>query len=68
MCAAGCRLHLYGFPKDPELRKKRADQVKGTQDKLEPTDHCYMYLCSKRILASGKDQSIVKHKRNTNCF
>ena len=25
--AAGCGLHLCGFPKDPELRKKWADQV-----------------------------------------
>ena len=26
--AAGCELHLYGFPKDPELPKNRADQMK----------------------------------------
>ena len=46
--AAGCNstykdgLHLYGFPKDPELRKKWADQVKRTRDKWGPTAHSYL--------------------------
>ena len=36
-------LHLYGFYKNPELRKKWADQVNPTRDKWEPTDHSYLY-------------------------
>ena len=40
-------LHLYSFPKDPELRKKWGDQVKRTRDKWEHTDHSY--LCSKHF-------------------
>ena len=36
---------LFLFPKDPELRKKWADQVKRTRDKWDgPTDHSV--LCS----------------------
>ena len=51
--AAGCssthkdKVHLYGFPKDPSLRKQWADQVKRTTDKWEPTDHST--LCSKHF-------------------
>ena len=51
--AAGCssthkdKVHLYGFPKDPSLRKQWADQVKRTRDKWEPTDHST--LCSKHF-------------------
>ena len=51
--AAGCSLthkdgvHLYGFPKDPALRKQWAMQVKRTRDKREPTDHSR--LCSKHF-------------------
>ncbi len=43
--AAGCsKSHKEGavlcsFPKDAGLRKKWADQVKGTRDKWEPTEH-----------------------------
>ena len=48
-CSSTCKdgLHLYGFPKDSELRKKWADQVKRTRDKWEPTDHSYQ--CSKHF-------------------
>ena len=51
--AAGCTLthkggvHLYGFPKDPALRKQWAMQVKRTRDKWEPTYHSR--LCSKHF-------------------
>ena len=51
--AAGCSsttkdgVHLYGFPKDPGLRKKWGDQVKRTRDKWEPTDHSC--ICSKHF-------------------
>ena len=51
--AAGCSsthkdgVHLYGFPKDSGLRKKRADQVRRTRDKWEPTDHSR--LCGKHF-------------------
>ena len=74
-CSSTCKggLHLYGSPKDPELRKKWADQVKQTRDKWEPTDHSY--LCSKhfegdcmlpaiqqasRILGVGKVRVLLK--------
>ena len=40
-------MHLYGFPKDPALRKQWAMQVKRTRDKWEPTDHSR--LCSKHF-------------------
>ena len=48
--AAGCSsthkegVSLYSFPKDAGLRKKRAEQVKRTRDKWEPTEHSR--LCS----------------------
>lgn len=44
-CSSTCKdgVHLYGFPKDPELRKKWVDQV----NKWEPTAHSY--LCSKHF-------------------
>ena len=51
--AAGCSsthkdaVHLCGFPKDPGLRKKWADQVKRTRDKWDPTNHSR--LCSKHF-------------------
>ena len=39
-------LHLYGFPKDPGLRKKWENQVMQTTDKWEPhyhrRAHCYL--------------------------
>ncbi len=38
---------MYGFPKEPGLRKKWADQVKRTRSKWEPTDHSK--LCSKHF-------------------
>ena len=66
--AAGCSSthldgqHLYGFPKNPELRKKWADQVKRTRDKWEPT--AYSYLCSKHFednsLGVGKVRALLK--------
>ena len=51
--AAGCSstnkdgFSLFGFPKDPDLRKKWADQVRRTRDKWVPTN--YSHLCSKHF-------------------
>ena len=44
-CSSTCKdgLHVYGFPKDPGVRKKGADQVEPTVGKWEPTDHSYFY-------------------------
>lgn len=50
--AAGCSktykdgVSLFLFPKDPQMRKKWADQVKRTRDKWDgPTDHSVLCSC-----------------------
>ena len=50
--AAGCSntyrdgVSLFLFPKDPQMRKKWADQVKRTRNKWDgPTDHSVLCSC-----------------------
>ena len=51
-CSSDCKdgLHLYCLPKDPELRKEWADQVKQARDKWEPNTIQLIPICAAHIL------------------
>lgn len=65
--AAGCSndgVSLFLFPKDPQLRKKWADQVKRTRDKWDgPTDNSILCSCFKGVMKLAISLGVKSQKK-----